>query len=483
MIHRYLVAGFILVFVAAGAAAAGDPPFELAASRNRLFGDTRGTLVVAEDGIAFRTPSVKNARHWRYADLKQVRILSQTRLQVATYEDRGRLHLGSHRSYDFRVTAIPPELVAYLLARIERPIVTAVMPPLADTPRFLAPVTRARTGRGSDGTLRLYDGGLAYATDRDGEARFWRFRDIFAVLALDAFRLQVLAYEGGSGETRAFTFDLKEPLPDGMYDALWQQVNRPDRRSHSVKTIGRDMEAMMNHRMAFAGILALTMATGGAQASATADPQHQHGAPAASADPMALHQKLMAEMRANSARLDELVARMNAASGEAKMTAMAEILTALVKERETMHTALMAMFPGDAMKNTQMSGEMKAMHAAMSPSVPKPAATAAAMPAPIDIVFRSKPDPPRSGENAALEVALKDEDGKPVTDATVTVTFYMAPMGSMPAMRSTAALKHDAGGVYRGPGQVTMAGRWEVTIAATRAGKEIANKKITITAR
>ena len=34
------------------------------------------------------------------------------------------------------------------------------------------------------------------------EARFWRFRDVHGVLALDRFRLQVIAYEGGSGETQ-----------------------------------------------------------------------------------------------------------------------------------------------------------------------------------------------------------------------------------------------------------------------------------------
>ncbi len=78
----------------------------------------------------------------------------------------------------------------------------------------------------------LYDTGIAYLTDREGQARFWRFRDVFGVLALDRYRLQLLAYEGGSGEMRPFTFELKTDLPPGMYDALWQRVNTltgPDR--------------------------------------------------------------------------------------------------------------------------------------------------------------------------------------------------------------------------------------------------------------
>jgi hypothetical protein len=37
----------------------------------------------------------------------------------------------------------------------------------------------------------------------------------------------VLAYEGGGGETRRFTFQIKTELPDGFYQALWARVNPP----------------------------------------------------------------------------------------------------------------------------------------------------------------------------------------------------------------------------------------------------------------
>lgn len=42
-------------------------------------------------------------------------------------------------------------------------------------------------------------------------------------------------------------------------------------------------------------------------------------------------------MMASSARLDELVLKMNAAQGQAKVDAMAELLTALVHQHQTMH--------------------------------------------------------------------------------------------------------------------------------------------------
>ena len=83
----------------------------------------------------------------------------------------------------------------------------------------------------------------------------------------------------------------------------------------------------------------------------------------------------------------------------------------------------------------------------------------------LDISFRSDPDPPRSGENA-LEVAVLDPTGQPVTDAEVAVVFYMAPMPTMnmPAMQTGAALSHQGAGVYGGQGEVMMAGRWDVAV-------------------
>lgn len=218
----------VSVSVSVPAAAAAQPPFELAARQDRFLGSTAGTLVIGDDGIEFRTPDRTKARQWDYEALKQVRILSPTRVTLETYEDRGRLRFGADRAYAFEVPgSIPESVVAFLLERLDRPIVTAVMPPLPAAALFRVAVKNASARKGSDGTLLLYDTGIAYVTEREGQARFWRFRDVFGVLALDRYRLQVLAYEGGSGETRSFTFELKTDLPPGMFDAIWQRVNSP----------------------------------------------------------------------------------------------------------------------------------------------------------------------------------------------------------------------------------------------------------------
>ena len=73
----------------------------------------------------------------------------------------------------------------------------------------------------------MYDDALVYMTERDTEARYWRFKDLFAVLPIDRHRFQVLAYEGGGGDLRPFTFQLKSELPDTFARALWARVNPP----------------------------------------------------------------------------------------------------------------------------------------------------------------------------------------------------------------------------------------------------------------
>ena len=104
----------------------------------------------------------------------------------------------------------------------------------------------------------------------------------------------------------------------------------------------------------------------------------------------------------------------------------------------------------------------------------------------VAVVFtvRTDPAPPRNGKND-FEVTLKDADGKPITDAEVSLAFYMPPMPSMkmPEMRSAAQLTSAGTGVYKGSGTVAMSGDWDVTITAARKGQTLATKKVKLTAK
>ena len=102
----------------------------------------------------------------------------------------------------------------------------------------------------------------------------------------------------------------------------------------------------------------------------------------------------------------------------------------------------------------------------------------------LEITFTSDPKPPKTGENT-FDVTIKGPDGKPMTDADVSLTFYMAAMPemNMPEMRNSVALKHRAKGQYRGTGNVIMAGRWDVTVVVKKGDKEIGSRKFTVTAK
>ena len=74
----------------------------------------------------------------------------------------------------------------------------------------------------------------------------------------------------------------------------------------------------------------------GTQAPATPDST-------APAGMMQRHQQMMAEMKAADARLDQLVSDMNSATGDAKVTAIARVVSELVNQHKVMHGRMGAM--------------------------------------------------------------------------------------------------------------------------------------------
>lgn len=102
----------------------------------------------------------------------------------------------------------------------------------------------------------------------------------------------------------------------------------------------------------------------------------------------------------------------------------------------------------------------------------------------VSMGFTSTPDPMTAGDNL-IEMTVRQADGSPVTDGTVTAVFSMPAMPSMnmPAMRSDATLAHVGDGRYRGVGQLSMGGTWNVVVTVTRAGERLATKKFSIVAK
>jgi membrane fusion protein, copper/silver efflux system len=102
----------------------------------------------------------------------------------------------------------------------------------------------------------------------------------------------------------------------------------------------------------------------------------------------------------------------------------------------------------------------------------------------LDITFRTNPDPPKTGDSE-FEVAVKGADGQPVVDADVAVQMFMPamPTMNMPAMRNETKLSHVGGGVYRGMGQVLMAGHWDVTVVVSKGGQQLGRRQLALAAK
>jgi len=100
----------------------------------------------------------------------------------------------------------------------------------------------------------------------------------------------------------------------------------------------------------------------------TATAQPQSGMPADMAAKcqamIADHEKMMAEMKAADQRLDDLVAKMNAATGTEKADAIAAVVNEMVTQRRTMRDGMMKMqggMMGHMMEHMQAGKDSMAM--------------------------------------------------------------------------------------------------------------------------
>lgn len=129
------------------------------------------------------------------------------------------------------------------------------------------------------------------------------------------------------------------------------------------------------------------------------------------------------------------------------------------------------------------------LQAAAGAFVPPPpgAGGAAAMNGPAtaqaNVELTTDPSPPHKGSNT-VRVRLTSQDGKAITGAQVTVTFFMAAMPEMgmSAMKTTINAMDKGGGMYEGKGDLGSGGTWQVTVTATLNGQTVASKQLSLNA-
>jgi RND family efflux transporter MFP subunit len=129
------------------------------------------------------------------------------------------------------------------------------------------------------------------------------------------------------------------------------------------------------------------------------------------------------------------------------------------------------------------------LQAAAGAFMPPPpgAGAAASMNAPAqaqaNVELTTDPTPPRKGSNT-VRVRLTSQDGKAITGAQVTVTFFMAAMPAMgmAAMKTVVTATDKGGGMYEESGDLGSGGTWQVTVTAVLNGQTIASKQFSLNA-
>jgi hypothetical protein len=210
-----------------GTASVRAQNFEYAVRHHHILKDCRGSLKITDDGVEYRTTHAKDSRRWRFDEIRTLEVKSPTEISVVTYEDQKRW-AGKDKVFEFTLLdkKATPELSAFLLSHVKRPMELALIPEVAEKPAFEIPVKHLRTISGALGVLRIYPDKVIYQSTAVGDSRYWRLEDIERFSQPDRFRFQIVSYvPKAGGPTEAYNFQLMEDLPEGVYDYLWMRLH------------------------------------------------------------------------------------------------------------------------------------------------------------------------------------------------------------------------------------------------------------------
>lgn len=182
-----------------------------------------GELRILPSGIEYVGKSEKESEHsrvWRDDEIERIEV-SAGKVEVFAYR-------GGRQEFDLVEGEVTPEVVANLVARFHRPIGTTVLPEAgveSGALLFEIPVFHRHVRGGESGTLRVYDGYVVFAAEDAGHSRFWRYSDIRDIGRLGRYGFEIATYEAKfATDGKSYIFDLKRPMTDGEYDALWRKL-------------------------------------------------------------------------------------------------------------------------------------------------------------------------------------------------------------------------------------------------------------------
>ena len=201
--------------------------FDYTVKHHHILKDCQGKLKITPEGIEYQASRPNDSRRWKFEAIRVIEVKSPTEISLITYEDQKRW-VGKDKVFEFTLLdkKADPELSAFLLSRVKRPMELAVIPKVAETPAFEIPVKHLHTVVGAMGTLKIYPDKVVFQSSKVGDSRYWRLADIERFSRPDRFRFQIVGYTPqAGGPTEVYNFQLFEDLPDGLYDYLWLRLH------------------------------------------------------------------------------------------------------------------------------------------------------------------------------------------------------------------------------------------------------------------
>jgi hypothetical protein len=190
---------------------------------------SEGVLCVGDDSIAFEEGGKHkdHSRKWHYNDIEQL-TLSPDVLRILTYEN-SRWKFGGDREFVF--DSLPEDFATKLYPIFSRRLDQRFVAALADDINVLwqVPVKLLRLVGGSQGALLVGTDHLVYRTPTREGSRTWRIGDIDMISSSGLFDLTIVTFERSEGsytDHKDFHFQLKRPLTEAQYEALWRKVNQ-----------------------------------------------------------------------------------------------------------------------------------------------------------------------------------------------------------------------------------------------------------------
>ncbi|MCS7023237.1 MAG: hypothetical protein NZV14_00415 [Bryobacteraceae bacterium] len=208
----------------------------------RVGRDQLGQLLVHDQGLSFQPSERKQSSKsrnrrganlrsdWPYSEIQQLWV-SADKLVLLTYKDR-KWRLGSDQGYTFFATADRAggpdfRLVYEKLKNRSTPRLVVALADPPSRPLWSSRVKLQGLLEGSEGELMMGEDRIVYQTDRQHQARTWRFEDLENVFQSDRYHLTLVSWERAwlqYESRRAFNFQLKEPLEESRFQTLWRKV-------------------------------------------------------------------------------------------------------------------------------------------------------------------------------------------------------------------------------------------------------------------